>query len=79
VLVQRLPDGGHAAIHHVAGRDDVRPGFGVAQGGAGQQGQGGVIGHATAFGLFDDAAMAVAHVFAQANIRQHQAIRADAF
>ena len=34
-VVQRLAEGGHPAIHHVAGRDDVRSCFRMADGGAG--------------------------------------------
>ena len=37
VLVQFRADGAHAAVHHVARRDDVRAGLGVAGGGAREQ------------------------------------------
>jgi hypothetical protein len=47
----------------------------MAQGGAGEQGKRGIVRHAAAAGFYHDAAMAVAHVFAQANIRQHQKVR----
>ena len=30
--IQRGADGGHAAVHHVAGRDNIRPGVRMAQG-----------------------------------------------
>ena len=35
--VERAADGGHAAVHHVAGSNDVGAGAGQADGGAGQQ------------------------------------------
>lgn len=41
--IQRTAQGGHAAIHHVAGGDDVRPGIGVAEGLTAEGGHGFII------------------------------------
>ena len=61
-----MADGGHAAVHHVGGGHHVGTGGGMAHGGLGQQFQGGVVEHRAAGG--QDAAVAVAHVFAQADV-----------
>ena len=62
-------DGGDAAIHHVAGRDDVGAGAGKAGGGAGKQVEGGVVVDFEAVCSFDHhAAVAVAGVFAEADV-----------
>ncbi len=71
-----LADGADAAVHHVAGRDDVGAGFGVAGGGAGEEFERGVVQDAdAAFVALDDAAMAVRHVFAQADVGDDQQFR----
>ena len=43
VVVERAADGGDAAVHHVAGSDDVGSGLGLADGGAGQQLEGRIV------------------------------------
>jgi hypothetical protein len=71
--VQCRPDGAHPAVHHVAGRDDVGTGFCVTDRRAGEQGEGWIVQHARATRVaLHDAAMPVAHVFAQADIGDDQ-------
>ena len=72
VFVERVPDFGHPAVHHVRWRDHVRPCLGVGQRGPGQEIQRGVV----VDGMpFDDAAMAVIGVFAQTDIGNDHQIR----
>ena len=47
--VERGADGGHAAVHHVAGGNDVGSGLGQADGGAGQQLERGIVVHFESF------------------------------
>ena len=63
--IQFRPDGAHPAVHHVAGRHDVRAGFGVAGGGPREQFQRWVV---QDFSALHDAAMPVLHVFAQTHV-----------
>jgi hypothetical protein len=74
--VERLANRADAAIHHVAGSDEVGAGFGMADGGAREKFEGGVV---QDFGVravaFDDAAMTVAHVFAEANVGNDEEFR----
>ena len=72
-FVERAADCGDAAVHHVAGGDDVGAGLGLADGGAGKQLERGIVGDFEigigAVARFDDhAAMAVAGVLAEANV-----------
>lgn len=74
-LIEGLADGADAAVHHIAGGDDIGAGFGVADGGFGEELEGGVIldGPVGAF-FFDNAAVAVAHVFAEADVGNDEEI-----
>jgi hypothetical protein len=68
-FIEGLADGGDAAVHHVAGGDDVGSGEGETRPGAGEQVEGGVVFDRPSFtGFRDDAAVAVAGVFAQADV-----------
>ena len=68
-VVEGAADGGDAAVHHVAGGDDVGSGAGLADGGAGEQIEGGVVLDLEAVAGFDDhAAVAVAGVLAEADV-----------
>ena len=68
-LSRALADGGDAAVHHVAGGDDVCAGLGLADGGAGQEFEGGVVVDFEAVAAFnDDAAVAVAGVLAETDV-----------
>src|SRR6202035_2624397 len=72
-------DGGYAAVHHVGGRDDVGPGAGMREGLLGEDFKRGVVGD---FSVFDDAAVAVIGVFAEADVGNDQEIEfgaADGF
>ena len=76
LLVQLLANGTHAAIHHITRRDDVRAGLNVTCSGARQQLKRRIIKDLRArFGLLHDTAMAVFHVFAQADIGKDQQLR----
>ena len=66
-----VADGAHAAVHHVAGRHDVRARLGVAGGGAREQFQRGIV-QDFPRRLSTHAAMAVLHVFAQAHVGDDQ-------
>ena len=64
-------DGFDAAVHHVAGGDDVGPGLGEGDGGLGEQGEGCVVLDGVAQGrhlVRDDSAVAVRGVLAEADI-----------
>ena len=75
-VIQRLADGGHAPVHHVAGRDDIGAGAGVRNRGLGQPLQRSIVIH---FAIDDLAAMAVAGVLAVANVGDHQQVGQLAF
>ena len=64
-FIQSLADLGHPAIHHVGGGDHIGAGFGMGQGCAGQQIEGGVVIDAVAF---HDPAMSMICILAQAYI-----------
>jgi hypothetical protein len=64
---------GDAPVHHVARGDGVGARLGVDDRGAREQGQGGVVHHVTL--RVQHAAVAVAGVFAEADIGPHQEIR----
>ena len=64
-----MADGGDAAVHHVAGRDDVGSGLGQADSGAGEQFERGiVVDFESIAALDDDAAVTVAGVLAEADV-----------
>ena len=65
-----LADGGNAAIHHVAGSDDIGAGAGKACAGAREQLERGIVVdvEAAVVGLDDHAAVAVAGVLAEADV-----------
>ena len=71
--VERAANGGHAAIHHVAGSDNVGAGFGLAHCRTRQQLERGIVVHfevrmGAGTRLDHYAAVAVAGVFAQAKV-----------
>ena len=66
--VERLANGRHAAVHHVAGRHDVGAGTGVRDGGFGKPVR--VVSLSTS--PSDEAAVAVTGVFAVADVGDHQ-------
>ena len=74
VGVERSAQGLDAAIHHVRGGDDVNAGLGLGDGGFGQKVERGIVDDLVlglgsgAVHLFDDAAVAVRHVLAQADV-----------
>ena len=73
-------NGAHPAVHHVAGRDDVRAGLGVAGSGAREEFQSGIVQNRGArWSALHDAAMAVRHVFAKADIGDDQQLRQFSF
>ena len=65
VVVELGADGGDAAVHHVGGGDDVGAGARVRQRLLGEDFERGVVGD---FTVFDDAAVAVVGVFAEADV-----------
>ena len=65
VVVEFAADGGDAAVHHVGGSDDVGAGARVREGLLGEDCERGVVGD---FAVFDDAAVAVVGVFAEADV-----------
>ena len=69
MFVQSFANDADAAVHHVGGSDDVGTGARVRDGLLGKDFERGIVGH---FAVFDDAAMAVVGVFAQANIGDDQ-------
>ncbi len=71
-LVQRLADRGHAAVHHVAGRDDIGARARVRHRGLRQPLERGIVLH---FAIHNQSAMAVAGVFAIADVGHHQQLR----
>ena len=76
VLVERFADGADATVHHVGGGDDVGSSISVADGGLGEKSERGVVVYIT---VFDDAAVAVAQVFAEADIAGDEQLVADGF
>ena len=74
LVVERAADGPHAAVHHVAGRDQVGAGPGVRDGDAAEQRQRRVVGDRAV--VVEHAAVAVVGVLAEADIgRDHEARR----
>jgi hypothetical protein len=66
-------DGADAAVHHVAWGDEIGAGIGVADGGAGEEIERGIVEDAgLRSALIDDAAMAVGGVFAEADVGDHE-------
>ena len=65
VVVERVADGGDAAVHHVAGGDDVGAALGVRDRHLGEQLEGDVVEHLT---LLDHAAVPVVGVLAEAHV-----------
>ncbi len=74
-LVEGRADGGDAAVHHVRRRHEVGAGGGVRQRGLHQPLHGGVVDDLVAF---DDAAVAVRRVLAQAHVGHHHQRRRGA-
>ncbi len=69
MFVQLFTDGAHASIHHVAGRDEIRAHLGMTGRSASQQFQRGIVQYRDGFASpLYDAAMAVLHIFAQADV-----------
>src|SRR5262249_30149741 len=69
--IQRLTNGRNAPVHHVGGSDHICAGSYVTDGSVGQELQGRVILHIV---VFDDAAMPVGRVFAQADVRDEKQV-----
>ncbi len=65
-VVERTPESGDAAVHHVARRDDVGPCLGMADGRSRQELQRQVVHDLV---VLDDAAVPVARVLAEADVR----------
>ena len=79
ICVQRLANRADASVHHVARSHQIRAGGGVREGGLHEQLHALVVQHMEVIAIHArDAAMAMAHVFAQANIRDHDQLRAVA-
>jgi len=75
--VESSADRAHAPVHHVARRHDVRSGRGVGHGGPHEELHGGVVLHVgLAVRKMRDAAVPVAHEFAEAHIGDDEQIRA---
>ena len=72
VVVERLADRADAAVHHVARRDDVGAGLGVADRGAGEQLEAPVV---VDVAVDDDAAVAVRRVLAEADVGEQDELR----
>ena len=72
-LVERLPDGGDAAVHHVGRRDEVGAGDGVRERGLHEVRDRDVVDDLLAV---DDAAVAVRGVLAQADVGDHDQVAA---
>jgi hypothetical protein len=72
--VHLRPDGRDPSVHHVRRGHDISTGLSLARGCAGQKLQAHVV-HDTARILLHDAAMAVAHVLAQAHVRDYDQLR----
>ena len=78
--IQGLPDGRHPPIHHIAGSDDIRSRFGMTQSGSRQELQARVVQNLRAiFAPSNDAAMSMAHVFAEADVSDHNQFRQFGF
>src|SRR2546421_5768677 len=71
-LVERLADGAHAPVHHVGGRDHVGAGVRVRHRGTREQLEGRIVAHRT---VLDHAAVAVARVFAEADVGDDEQVR----
>ena len=65
LVVERVADGGHAAVHHVAGGDEVGAALGVRHGHLGEQLEGDVVDD---LAVLHHAAVAVVHVLAEADV-----------
>ncbi len=66
-LIERFADGTNAAIHHVAGADQIRTGTGLRNGLLAQQGNGFIVEH-DPFAT-DDSVMAIAGIGVQGDVR----------
>ena len=65
VLIELATDGGHAAVHHVGGRDDVRSCAGVGKRRGREKIDRGIILH---LAILHHAAVAVVRIFAEADV-----------